>query len=60
MFKYFFKIFPFFSAPNKLKFFLIILLLTFCAVLESLGIGSILPFLGILLEERIFRKNTLS
>ena len=58
MFKYLFKIFPLFPASSKFKFFLIIILLTFCAFLETLGIGSILPFLGILLDDNFSQKYT--
>ena len=56
MLSHLYSFFPLLPGFAKLKFCMVTFLLAMCALLETIGIGSILPFLGILLDENFLEK----
>lgn len=55
---YFKEIFTLIPTQDKYRFFLLVFLLFLCAILETIGIGIVLPFMAILLDENFAEKYT--
>ena len=53
------KVLIFFQVVSEIKFFYLLLMIIIMALLETLGVASILPFIAVLTNPELIRTNLL-